>query len=112
MPRVVVCDISRVPTDAILGIFDEFGGINALISKKEKVFIKINAVDFRKGCYTSPEILDATIRVIKESGIKNIYVMDNSTQGNFTRLVSTLLESLRSLRKMEQSRCTLMNRKA
>ncbi len=33
------------------------------------------------------EVLDAVIRVIKENEIKNIYVMDNSTQGNFTRLV-------------------------
>jgi len=87
LPKVVVHDITKDPKDTILGIFDGFGGINALLSGKDRVFIKINAVDFRKGCYTSPEILDAAIRAIKEGGIKNIYVMENSTQGNFTRLV-------------------------
>jgi len=87
LSKVVVRDIAEDPKDTILGIFDEFGGIGAMLPGKDKVFIKINAVDFRRGCYTSPEILGAAIRAFRESGVKNIYVMDNSTQGNFTRLV-------------------------
>jgi len=87
VPRVVIREIDEDPKDTILHIFEEFENVGNKLSKSERVFIKINAVDFRKGCYTSPEILDAAIRAIREHGVRRIYVMDNSTQGNFTRLV-------------------------
>jgi uncharacterized protein (DUF362 family) len=51
------------------------------------VYIKINAVDFRKGCYTSPHIIGAAIDALYDHGASRVYVMENCTQGNFTRLV-------------------------
>ncbi len=53
----------------------------------KNVYIKINAVDFRKGCYTTPETVGAVIDALHDAGARKIYVMENSTQGNFTRLV-------------------------
>lgn len=50
-------------------------------------YIKVNAVDFRKGCYTSPRIIAETIKALYKIGAEKVYVMENSTQGNFTRLV-------------------------
>jgi len=50
-------------------------------------YIKVNAVDFRKGCYTSPRIIAEIIKALYKLGAEKVYVMENSTQGNFTRLV-------------------------
>jgi len=41
-------------------------------------------------CYTRPELVEAVIRYWKEKGAKNIYLFENSTQGNFTRMVFAL----------------------
>jgi len=50
------------------------------------VFIKVNGIDYKKHCYTSPEILQAVIEYLKVLGAK-ISVMENSTQANITRIV-------------------------
>ncbi len=53
----------------------------------DSAFIKVNAVDFRKGCYTSPKIIRNAVTALRSLGARDVYVVENSTQGNFTRLV-------------------------
>jgi len=86
MSTVVVEDIEDSIYNSLCNIFDEFGGAATLV-KDKNVFIKINAIDFRKQSYTSPEVISSAIDVIKDAGAKKIYVMENSTQGNITRIV-------------------------
>lgn len=42
LSKVVIHDITEDPKETILSILDEFGGINAVFSGKDKVFVKIN----------------------------------------------------------------------
>lgn len=50
-------------------------------------FIKVNGIDFKAMCYTDPEVLDCALSVLHDLGARRIRVMENCTQGNFTRLV-------------------------
>jgi uncharacterized protein (DUF362 family) len=86
MPTVVIEDIKDSLYHSICNIFDEFGGAESLV-KGKAVFIKINGIDFRKQCYTSPEVIAAAIDVMNDAGANKVYVMENSTQGNITRLI-------------------------
>jgi len=83
---VVVEHVSEDLDSSLNRIFSFFGGVESLTKGKEGVYIKINAVDFRKHSYTSPEVIGAAVRLFRDAGVK-VYVMDNSTQGNMTRLV-------------------------
>jgi uncharacterized protein (DUF362 family) len=67
-------------------IFDAYGGKKMLKSSGD-VYIKPNAVDSKPYAYTRPEALEAVIRYWKGAGARNIYVFENSTQCNLTRLV-------------------------
>lgn len=58
-----------------------------ILKSLKEVYIKVNGIDFKKHCYTSPEVLEAVIEKLKEIGASKIYVMENSTQGNMTRVV-------------------------
>ncbi|MBE0512335.1 DUF362 domain-containing protein [Candidatus Bathyarchaeota archaeon] len=100
MSKVVVQEILSDDIEgALRKIFDQFGGVNSVLGRRKDVYAKINAVDFRKQCYTSPEVIAATIDVLKDGGAKNIYVMDNSTQGNLTRLVFKVIGLDKILKK-------------
>jgi uncharacterized protein (DUF362 family) len=44
-------------------------------------------VDSKKFAYTSPEVIREVIVYFKDQGAKNIYVIENATQANITRLV-------------------------
>lgn len=76
--------------DSINEVFENFGGSEKLFGGKN-VFIKINAIDFRKQCYTSPEVIGSTIDVIKDSGAEEINVIENVTQSNVTRVVFNVI---------------------
>jgi len=67
-------------------ILDEAGGEKLLKSSKN-VYIKPNGIDGKAYCYTRPELVRAVIEYWKEHGAKKIYLFENSTQSNFTRLV-------------------------
>ena len=57
-----------------------------ILKSSKEVYIKVNGIDFKNHTYTSPVVLEAVIKYLKSIGT-TIYVMENSTQGNFTRLV-------------------------
>jgi len=72
---------------AVSSIFEEFGGGSALLKSSGNVFLKVNGIDFKPHVYTSPEVVEAVITYFFEQGAKQVYVIENSTQGNITRLV-------------------------
>lgn len=51
-----------------------------------EVYIKVNGIDFQPYCYTSPEVLGEVIDYCYRRGAGKVFVMENSTQANFTRL--------------------------
>lgn len=67
--------------------FDHFGGVDSMI--KGNVFIKFNGTMQFKTAITSTDVILSTIKVIQETSNEydNIYVMDNSAVGSFTRVV-------------------------
>ena len=71
---------------AIYELFDAAGGEKMLKSSRE-VFIKPNGIDGQPYCYTRPEAVEAAIEYWNEHGAKKVYLFENSTQSNATRLV-------------------------
>jgi len=74
---------------AVEEIFNAAGG-NSLLKASGDVYLKPNGIDSKAYCYTRPELVEAVIRYWKKNGAKNIYLFENSTQGNFTRMVFAL----------------------
>ena len=70
----------------IYELFDAAGGEKLLKSSGE-VFIKPNGIDGQPYCYTRPEAVEAAIEYWNEHGAKKVYLFENSTQSNATRLV-------------------------
>jgi len=71
---------------AVKDIFDELGGAK-LIKSSGDVYIKPNAIDAKAYCYTRIEVLEAVISYWQNAGARKVYVMENSTQANYTRVV-------------------------
>lgn len=84
---VSIENIRRDLAGAVTRIMDrhEVGGI--IRDKPEAVYIKVNGIDFKPYTYTSIEVTGAVIDYCREAGAREVYVMENSTQSNFTRLV-------------------------
>ena len=87
MHQVIFSDTTKGIESAVAEIFNHAGGAGALLKSSRDVFLKPNAVDMKKNTYTNPEVLRAVIRQFQQAGAKNIYVVENCTQGNITRLV-------------------------
>lgn len=73
--------------EALTRLFQIFGGLPSLLAGRSRVFVKVNAIDFKPHCYTDPRVVNALVRLLRDAGARTVYVMDNCTQGNFTRLV-------------------------
>ena len=74
---------------AVSELFDAAGGRDMLKSSGD-VFLKPNAVDSKPYSHTRPELIEAVIRYWKENGARQIYLFENCTQSNFTRMVFAL----------------------
>jgi uncharacterized protein (DUF362 family) len=70
-------------------IFDAAGGA-ALLKSSGDVYIKPNGIDGKAYCYTRLELVEAVIRYWFAAGARKIYLFENSTQSNFTRMVFEL----------------------
>lgn len=79
-------DLAREIYDSVASIFDEMGGAS-LLKESREVYIKPNAVDAKPYSHTRVEVLGAVIRYWKRMGAAKIYLFENSTQANYTRLV-------------------------
>jgi len=71
---------------AVKEIFDALGGED-LIKSSGNVYIKPNGIDAKPYCYTRPEVIRAVIEYWFDAGAKGVYLMENSTQANYTRIV-------------------------
>jgi uncharacterized protein (DUF362 family) len=84
--RVSIVDAKDDLAKAVSGVMDS-DGVAETIRAKPEVYIKVNAIDTKPYVYTSLEVTAAVIDYCKAAGAKKIYLMENATQGNFTRLV-------------------------
>jgi len=71
-------------------IFDLLGGPSLLKSSGE-VFIKPNGVGPDPYVHTRPELVDAVIRYWLKASAAKVYLIENSTQGIYTRLAFELI---------------------
>ncbi len=71
---------------AVYELFDRAGG-EKMLKESGEVFIKPNGIDGQPYCYTRPEFVEAVIEYWNEHGAKKVYLFENSTQSNATRLV-------------------------
>lgn len=84
---VVVQKIKYGIKDAFQEALSQFGGAGKVFPHEKAVWVKPNAVHYGPEQYTSTEFLDALFSLLSDHGVKNIYLTDNCTGGNFTRLV-------------------------
>lgn len=84
---------------AVSEVFEHFGGGGKLLRSSRDVYIKVNAVGSESYVYTDPEVLRESILYFRRCGARTIYVMDNCTQANFTRLVFSATGYLRICRE-------------
>ena len=85
--RVSVVDIKRDLAGAVARVMDEHGVADTIRSKPDEVYVKVNAIDCKPYSYTSTAVTGAVLDYCRGAGARNLYLMENSTQGNFTRLV-------------------------
>ncbi len=85
--EVVLADTGKGLGWAIQEAFGRLGGGKALLKASRDVYLKVNMVDCKKDCYTDPQVVKETILYFMNNGARDVYVIENCTQGNFTRLV-------------------------
>ena len=86
MTEVFIIDTKQGIKSAVDELFSNIEKSGLILKSSKEVYIKVNGIDFHKHCYTSPEVLEAVIEYLNGIGA-DIYVMENSTQGNMTRIV-------------------------
>ncbi|MFX1567201.1 MAG: DUF362 domain-containing protein [Promethearchaeota archaeon] len=87
MVEVYIEDTNQGIKNAVNRIFDQIEERGTSILKdSNRVFIKVNGIDFKNHTYTSPEVLEAVILYLKNRNAE-VFVMENSTQANLTRIV-------------------------
>jgi len=90
MSKVVVRDTSADLAEDVAAVFGPFGKAGRLVAGKD-VIIKPNAVHYLPGQPTATELLDALLQYLRSEGAKKIYIAENSTAGNLTRVVFRVL---------------------
>jgi len=85
--EVIFSDTTNGIGLAVEEIFEHYGGVGSLLKPSKDVYIKVNGVDLKKYAYTSPDVLREVILYLQKNGANDIYVIENATQGNITRLV-------------------------
>lgn len=87
MSEVCVTEVGGDLLKDIAKGFAPFGGAGKILNGRDEVFVKINAVDLKPHCHTPADFVEALVRTLRHAGARHVWVMDNCTQGNFTRLV-------------------------
>lgn len=82
LSKEMVLDIE----EAVREIFDTAGGAD-LLKPTRDVYLKPNGIDAKPYCYTRLELVEAVIRYWQKAGARNVFLIENSTQSNYTRLV-------------------------
>jgi uncharacterized protein (DUF362 family) len=97
--EVMLADTRSGIAQAVNAIFEHFGGGGTLLRSSKDVYIKVNAVGLEPNVYTDPEVLRQTILYFQKCGARGIYVIENCTQANFTRLVFKAIGYLKICRE-------------
>ncbi len=84
---VAVVDIENDIYDAVCQVFENTVPDSSLLKSSGEVYLKPNGIDFKPYAYTSPNVLEAAIRYFQNIGASKVFVMENSTQANMTRIV-------------------------
>lgn len=88
MQKVVIADVSQQTlAEGIEEVFAAFGGVKKIIPPEGTVFIKPNGIHFSPQTHTDPRVLEALLAFLRDHGYARLAVMENCTNGNFTRLV-------------------------
>ncbi|MGB9499821.1 MAG: DUF362 domain-containing protein [Dissulfuribacterales bacterium] len=85
--EVIFSDTTNGIAPAVEEIFEHYGDVGFLLKSSKDVYIKVNGVDLKKYAYTGPDVLYEVILYLQKNGANDIYVIENATQGNITRLV-------------------------
>lgn len=88
MTNVYIEDIDigiKEAAGKIISKIEENSG--AILKNSKEVYIKPNGIDFKPHCFTSPALLESIIEIMYNKGAEKVFVMENSTQSNTTRLV-------------------------
>lgn len=86
MTEVYIIDTKQGIKPAVDEFFSNIKKSGPILKSSKEVYIKVNGIDFKKHAYTSPDVLEAVIEYLNKIGAK-VYVMENSTQANMTRIV-------------------------
>lgn len=79
--------------------FERIGGAQQFIKSSGEVFIKVNAVDSQPHTFTSPEFTVEVVKRFRDAGAEKVAVIENSTQGNYTRLVFDAIGMTKAVRQ-------------
>ncbi len=87
MSRVGIVDIGNSIDVAVKTIFDETAPGEELLGESGKVYLKPNGIDFKPYAFTDKHVLKAVIEYFYDCGASEVFVIENSTQANMTRIV-------------------------
>jgi uncharacterized protein (DUF362 family) len=87
MTCVAIVDIENDVFEAVKRVFELTTRGEDLIKNSGEVYLKPNLIDFKPYAFTDPKVVHAVIRYFYECGASEIFLMENSTQANMTRLV-------------------------
>lgn len=85
--RVSVIEIKRDLPGAVKKVLDEHRLSRTIKAKPRECYIKVNAIDFKPYVYTSLDVTREVIDYCIQAGAQRVFLMENATQANFTRLV-------------------------
>ena len=87
MTDVYITETNQGIAKAVDDMFTSLEKTGPILKKTKEVYIKVNGIDFKKHCYTSPAVLEEVIKRLWKIGATKISVMENATQANMTRVV-------------------------
>ena len=87
MTDVYIVDTKQGIQSAVDELFSHLEKSGPILKSSKEVYVKVNGIDFKKHAYTSPEVLEAVIEYLNKNLGAKVYVMENSTQANITRIV-------------------------
>ncbi|MEW6079631.1 MAG: DUF362 domain-containing protein [Thermodesulfobacteriota bacterium] len=79
-------EMNQAVQKVVVEMFDALGG-PSLIKSSGDVYIKPNVVGTNAYVHTRPEVTEAAVRYWQAAGARRVFVLENSTQATYTRLV-------------------------
>ncbi|TFG10781.1 DUF362 domain-containing protein [Candidatus Thorarchaeota archaeon] len=87
MSRVGIVDIGDNIDGAVRALFDKTTPGKDLLKESGRVYLKPNGIDFKPYAFTDTRVVKALIEYFYDCGASEIFVIENSTQANMTRIV-------------------------